>query len=44
MKPTSMRRQRGDPACWAGLLCPECGAIVDRGYHRSGCTATDTTS
>jgi hypothetical protein len=21
----------GDPACWLGQLCPECGAVVDRG-------------
>jgi hypothetical protein len=19
----------GDPACWAHLLCPECGAVLD---------------
>jgi hypothetical protein len=24
----------GDPACWAGLLCPECGAVIERGVHR----------
>ena len=29
----------GDPACWAGLLCPECGAVLDGGPHRPGCTA-----
>jgi tellurite resistance-related uncharacterized protein len=28
----------GDPACWAGLLCPECGAVVDQGWHRPGCS------
>jgi len=28
----------GDPACWAGLLCPECGAMLD-GAHRAGCGA-----
>lgn len=27
----------GDPACWAGLLCPECGAMMDGGPHRAGC-------
>lgn len=27
----------GDPACWAGLLCPECGAVLDGGSHRPGC-------
>ena len=30
----------GDPACWAGLLCPECGAVVESGYHRPGCSLT----
>jgi tellurite resistance-related uncharacterized protein len=28
--------QGGDPACWARLLCPECGAIRDGGPHRQG--------
>jgi len=28
----------GDPACWAGLLCPDCGAVADGGYHRPGCS------
>jgi tellurite methyltransferase len=27
----------GDPACWAGLLCPECGAVLDGSSHRPGC-------
>lgn len=31
----------GDPACWAGLTCPECGAITTDGYHRPGCPAAD---
>jgi tellurite methyltransferase len=30
----------GDPACWAGLLCPDCGAVVDGGDHRPGCSLT----
>jgi hypothetical protein len=29
----------GDPACWAGLICPECGAVTADGYHRPGCSA-----
>lgn len=27
----------GDPACWAGLLCPECSAVLDGGAHRPNC-------
>lgn len=27
----------GDPACWACLVCEECGAVVSEG-HRSGCS------
>jgi tellurite resistance-related uncharacterized protein len=29
----------GDPACWAGIVCPECGAVLDGGPHRPGCRA-----
>lgn len=28
----------GDAACWANLVCPECGAMVTEG-HRPGCQA-----
>jgi uncharacterized protein YeaO (DUF488 family) len=28
----------GDPACWANLVCAECGAVVSEG-HREGCPA-----
>jgi hypothetical protein len=28
----------GDPACWAGLLCPACGAVLP-GDHRGTCRA-----
>jgi hypothetical protein len=27
----------GDPACWAGLICQECGAVISEG-HRVGCS------
>ena len=29
----------GDPACWAKLVCPECGAVVGPDPHREGCHA-----
>jgi tellurite methyltransferase len=27
----------GETACWAGLLCRECGVVLDGGPHRPGC-------
>jgi tellurite resistance-related uncharacterized protein len=30
--------QGGDPACWAALLCPECGVVLTGGPHREGCS------
>jgi tellurite methyltransferase len=33
----ALATEGGDPACWAGLLCPECGAVVDGGFHRPDC-------
>ena len=27
----------GDPACWAGSVCPDCGSVADDGPHRPGC-------
>jgi uncharacterized protein YeaO (DUF488 family) len=30
------KEEGGDPACWANLVCAECGAVVSEG-HREGC-------
>ncbi len=27
----------GDPACWACLVCDECGAVISEG-HRASCS------
>jgi tellurite methyltransferase len=27
----------GDPACWAGLLCPDCGVVLDGSAHPRNC-------
>ena len=29
--------EAGDPACWACLVCEECGAVVSEG-HLAGCS------
>lgn len=26
-------RSGGDPACWANLVCPACGAVTTEGHH-----------
>lgn len=31
----------GDPACWACLVCEECGAVVSEG-HRAGCSRSSS--
>jgi hypothetical protein len=27
----------GESACFANLVCPDCGAVLDGGPHRLGC-------
>ena len=36
--PADESAEGGDAACWAHLVCPECGAITTGG-HRPGCTS-----
>jgi len=40
----SLTGQDGDPACWAGLLCEDCGVVLDGGGHRPGCGHTPRVS
>jgi hypothetical protein len=32
----------GESACWAHLLCPECGALLDGTGHGKGCSTGAT--
>ena len=34
--PGTRPAERGEPACWAHLVCAECGAVASEG-HRRGC-------
>jgi TetR/AcrR family transcriptional repressor of lmrAB and yxaGH operons len=36
--PNTVSSEGGDPACWAGLLCEECGVVLAEGPHRPTCT------
>ena len=38
--PMASRESGGEGACYAHLVCPDCGAIVDGGPHRPGCSLT----
>lgn len=31
----------GETACWAHLLCPECGTVLDGGPHLENCRSAD---
>jgi hypothetical protein len=32
----------GEAACFANLLCPACGAVLDGGPHRPGCPSVSS--
>jgi hypothetical protein len=34
-------RSGGDAACWAHLVCPECGAVTTEG-HLPGCALAES--
>jgi TetR/AcrR family transcriptional regulator, lmrAB and yxaGH operons repressor len=38
--PDTVSSEGGDPACWAGLLCEECGVVLAEGKHRPTCSAS----
>jgi tellurite methyltransferase len=40
----SVLDEGGDPACWAGLLCVECGVVLDGGPHREDCSLAASSS
>jgi hypothetical protein len=33
-----VERGGGETACWAHLLCPECGVVLDGGAHTKDCS------
>lgn len=35
------QERAGEPACWAHLVCPACGAMISEG-HREGCQWDET--
>ena len=34
----------GESACFAHLICPECGVVLDGAEHAQGCTWVDSDS
>lgn len=37
----SLEDEGGESACFAHLLCPECGAVLDGSAHVKSCTWRD---
>jgi hypothetical protein len=36
-QPPSLEPVGGEAACWAHLVCPECGAITSEGTRKAAC-------
>jgi hypothetical protein len=41
---TDNRIEGGEGACYAHLICPECGAVLDDVGHRDGCIRMESES
>jgi len=37
--PSAAPELGGEAACFARMLCPDCGAVLDGGPHRPGCAS-----
>jgi len=38
--PDTASTDGGDPACWTGLICEECGVVLAEGQHTPTCAAS----
>jgi hypothetical protein len=39
--PPAPHEQGGEAACFAKLVCPDCGVVLDGSPHRPGCTSDE---
>jgi hypothetical protein len=43
-EPDSGDDEGGESACFAHLICPQCGVVLDDAEHADGCTWSDPQS